>query len=136
MSKKKSINAMISVETMRKEYLVHRKIKLMTMLEPDGVKVSNLGDDLDASCIHGNQSRAFEDILPELMVIQTEINECNKEIDFLTETKEKIFEKIKEMDNVKDQVKYLREYIGLSLYDVSEVLGYSYNYVKKLSSKK
>lgn len=134
MSKRKSINAMLSVETMRKEYLVHRKIKLMVKLAPEGIKTSHLGDDLDASCIHGNQSKAFQDIIPEIMSIQSQINDCNTEIDLLKKLKEQIFEKINEIDDVKDQVRYLREYVGMSLCEIADLLGYSYNYIKKLSA--
>lgn len=125
---------MIEIEKLRKEYLVHRKIRLMAALEPDGIKTSSFGDDLDASCIHGNRSKAFEDILPEIMVIQTEINKCNEELGLLEDLKEKIFEKIKEIDDLKEQVKYLRKDIGLSLYEISEVLGYSYSYIREIAS--
>lgn len=134
MSKVKSINSMIEIEKLSKEYLIHRKWRLMELLEPDGIKVSNLGDDLDASCIHGNRSKAFEDILPEIMEIQQKIKEHNREIDVLVNLKNQILEQIDSIDNVNVKVKYLRDQVGCSLYEIAEILGYSYNYIKKLSA--
>lgn len=134
MSKVKSINSMIEIEKLSKEYLIHRKWRLMESLEPDGIKVSNLGDDLDASCIHGNRSKAFEDILPEIMEIQQKIKEHNREIDVLVNLKNQILEQIDSIDNVNVKVKYLRDQVGFSLYEIAEILGYSYNYIKKLSA--
>ena len=134
MSKVKSINSMIEIEKLSKEYLIHRKWRLMESLEPDGIKVSNLGDDLDASCIHGNRSKAFEDILPEIMEIQQKINEHNREIDVLINLKKQILEQISSIDDVNVKVKYLRDQTGCNLCEIAEILGYSYNYIKKLSA--
>ncbi|WP_186855124.1 hypothetical protein [Acetobacterium paludosum] len=133
MSKGKSINAMIKIEKLRKNYLIDRKSYLMEHLAPDGIKTSYMGN--DASHIHGSGSRAFEDILPEIMEIQSYINECNKELEILQRLKEQIFEQIEQIDSISDKVRYLRDYIGLKLQEISDVTGYSYDYVKELSAK-
>lgn len=135
MSKVKSIYAMIEIENIRREYLIHQKCRLMKALEPNGIKVSSLGDDLDASCIHGNSSKAFEDIWPKIMAIQADINDCNKEIEIIERLKNQMIEKINSVESVDIKVKYLREYIGLSLYEIADVLGYSYAYVRELSAR-
>lgn len=106
----------------------------MNQLAPDGIKTSNLGDDLDASCIHGNQSRAFEDILPEVMELQQQINEHNREIDVLVNLKNQILEQISSIDNVNTKVKYLRDQVGYSLQEIALVLGYSYDYIREISA--
>jgi predicted transcriptional regulator len=135
MSKIKSITAMIEIEKLRKEYLIHRKWRLMEALEPDGIKVSSLGDDLDASCIHGNSSKAFEDIWPKIAPIQVEINDCNQEIMILQRLKNQMFEKINGVCSVDEKVKYLRDYIGLSLCEIADLMGYSYDHIRRLSAK-
>ncbi|WP_243135849.1 hypothetical protein [Acetobacterium tundrae] len=135
MSKVKSITAMINIETTCKDNLIRRKGRLMSQLAPDGIKTSNLGDDLDASCIHGNRSRAFEDILPEVMELQQQINEHNREIDVLVKLKNQILEQISSIDNVNTKVKYLRDQVGYSLQEIALVLDYSYGYVRNISKK-
>lgn len=135
MSKIKSITAMINIETTCRDNLVRRKGRLMSQLSPDGIKTSNLGDDLDASCIHGSRSKAFEDILPEVMELQQQINECNREIDILVNLKEQILEHIEGIDNVNNKVKYLRDQVGYSLQEIALVLGYGYGYIRKISAK-
>ncbi|MBU4440316.1 MAG: hypothetical protein KJ779_12165 [Firmicutes bacterium] len=107
----------------------------MSQLSPDGIKTSNLGDDLDASCIHGSRSKAFEDILPEVMELQQQINECNREIDILVNLKEQILEHIEGIDNLNMKVKYLRDQVGYSLPEIALVLGYSYDYIKEISAR-
>ncbi|MCG2729886.1 MAG: hypothetical protein L6276_06320 [Acetobacterium sp.] len=135
MSKIKSITAMINIETTCRDNLVRRKGRLMSQLSPDGIKTSNLGDDLDASCIHGSRSKAFEDILPEVMELQQQINECNREIDILVNLKEQILEHIEGIDNLNMKVKYLRDQVGYSLPEIALVLGYSYDYIKEISAR-
>lgn len=135
MSKIKSITAMINIETTCRDNLVRRKGRLMSQLAPDGIKTSNLGDDLDASCIHGNRSKAFEDILPEIMELQKQINEHNREIDVLNNLKNQILEQISSIDNVNVKVKYLRDQVGYSLHEIALVLGYSYDYIKEISAR-
>ena len=135
MSKIKSITAMINIETTCRDNLVRRKGRLMSQLSPDGIKTSNLGDDLDASCIHGSRSKAFEDILPEIMELQKQINEYNREIGVLVNLKNQILEKIDSIDSVNVKVKYLRDQVGYSLQEIALVLGYSYDYIRHVSSK-
>lgn len=135
MSKIKSITAMINIETTCRDNLVRRKGRLMSQLSPEGIKTSNLGDDLDASCIHGSRSKAFEDILPEVMELQKEINEYNREIDILVNLKKQILEQISSIDNVNMKVKYLRDQVGYSLHEIALVLGYSYDYIKEISAR-
>lgn len=135
MSKIKSITAMINIETTCRDNLVRRKGRLMSQLSPDGIKTSNLGDDLDASCIHGGRSKAFEDILPEVMELQQQINEYNREIDILVNLKNQILEQISTIDNVNTKVKYLRDQVGYSLQEIALVLGYGYGYIRKISAK-
>ncbi|MBC3901519.1 hypothetical protein GH811_18125 [Acetobacterium malicum] len=107
----------------------------MSQLSPDGIKTSKMGDDLDASCIHGSRSKAFEDILPEVMELQQQINEYNREIDILVNLKNQILEKIDSIDSVNVKVKYLRDQVGYSLQEIALVLGYSYDYIRHVSSK-
>lgn len=135
MSKIQSITAMINIETTCRDNLVRKKGRLMSQLSPDGIKTSNWGDDLDASCIHGSRSKAFEDILPEVMELQQQINEYNREIDILVNLKNQILEQISSIDNVNMKVKYLRDQVGYSLHEIAVVLGYSYDYIRHLSSK-
>ncbi|WP_243167323.1 hypothetical protein [Acetobacterium malicum] len=135
MSKIKSITAMINIETTCRDNLVRRKGRLMSQLSPDGIKTSNLGDDLDASCIHGSRSKAFEDILPEVMELQQQINEHNREIDVLVNLKNQILEQISSIDNVNTKIKYLRDQVGYSLQEIALVLDYSYGYVRNISKK-
>jgi len=132
MAKCKSINAMIKIEKLKKSYLIDRKSYLMEHLAPDGIKTSYIGD---TSHIHGSGSRAFEDILPEIMEIQIHINECNKELEILQMLKEQVFEQIEQIDSIGDKVRYLRDYIGLKLQEIADITGYSYDYVKELSAK-
>jgi hypothetical protein len=135
MSKIKSITAMINIETTCRDNLVRRKGRLMSQLSPDGIKTSNMGDDLDASCIHGSRSKAFEDILPEVMELQQQINEHNREIDVLINLKNQILEQISSIDSVNVKVKYLRDQVGYSLHEIALVLGYSYDYIKEISAR-
>lgn len=135
MSKVKSITAMINIETTCRDNLVRRKGRLMGQLSPDGIKTSNMGDDLDASCIHGSRSKAFEDIFPEVMELQTQINEYNREIDILVNLKNQILEQISSIDNVNTKVRYLRDQVGYSLQEIALVLDYSYGYVRNISKK-
>lgn len=135
MSKIKSITAMINIETTCRDNLVRRKGRLMSQLSPDGIKTSNLGDDLDASCIHGSRSKAFEDILPEVMELQQQINEHNREIDVLINLKNQILEQISSIDSVNVKVKYLRDQVGYSLHEIALALGYSYDYIKEISAR-
>ncbi|PKM61442.1 MAG: hypothetical protein CVU99_03445 [Firmicutes bacterium HGW-Firmicutes-4] len=107
----------------------------MSQLSPDGIKTSNMGDDLDASCIHGSRSKAFEDILPEVMELQQQINEHNREIDVLINLKNQILEQISSIDSVNVKVKYLRDQVGYSLHEIALVLGYSYDYIKEISAR-
>lgn len=135
MSKIQSITEMINIETTCRDNLVRRKGRLMSQLGPDGIKTSDLGDDLDASCIHGSRSKAFEDILPEVMELQQQINEHNREIDVLINLKNQILEQISSIDSVNVKVKYLRDQVGYSLHEIALVLGYSYDYIKEISAR-
>ncbi|MBI4855831.1 MAG: hypothetical protein HY818_03705 [Acetobacterium woodii] len=107
----------------------------MSQLAPDGIKTSYLGDDLDASCIHGSRSKAFEDILPEVMELQQQINEYNREINILINLKNQILEQISSIESVNVKVKYLRDQVGYSLHEIALVLGYSYDYIKEISAR-
>lgn len=132
MSKIKSITAMINIETTCRDNLVRRKGRLMSQLSPDGIKTSCITN--DAESIHGNYSKAFEDILPEVMELQQQINEHNREIDVLINLKNQILEQISSIDNVNMKVKYLRDQVGYSLQEIALVLGYSYDYIRHISS--
>lgn len=105
----------------------------MVKLSPDVIKTSCITN--DAECIHGNSSKAFEDILPEIMVLQQQINEHDKEIKILKNLKDQIIEHIEGIDNVNMKVKYLRDQVGYSLQEIALVLGYSYGYIRNLSIK-
>lgn len=133
MSKIQSITEMIKIETKCRDNLIRRKIGLMVKLSPDVIKTSCITN--DAECIHGNSSKAFEDILPEIMVLQQQINEHDKEIKILKNLKEQIIEHIEGIDNVNVKVKYLRDQVGYSLQEIALVLDYSYGYVRNLSIK-
>lgn len=132
MSKIKSITAMINIETTCRDNLVRRKGRLMSQLSPDGIKTSCITN--DAESIHGNSAKAFEDILPEVMELQQQINEYNREIDILVNLKNQIIEQISSIDNVNAKVKYLRDQVGYSLQEIALVLGYSYDYIRHISS--
>lgn len=116
------------------EYLVLRKCKLMAGLWPAGLN-SNAGSYLDADNIHGNKSRAFEDVLPEIMALQGKINEAKREIKLIDDTIEKIENEIRGVDSLDDKVRYLRDYIGYSLYEISKKLGYSHDYIREISAR-
>lgn len=133
MSKIQSITEMINIETKCRDNLIRRKISLMVKLSPDVIKTSCITN--DAECIHGNSSKAFEDSLPEIMVLQQQINEHDKEIKILKNLKEQIIEHIEGIDNVNMKVKYLRDQVGYSLQEIALVLDYSYGYVRNLSIK-
>lgn len=133
MSKIQSITEMINIETKSRDNLVRRKISLMAKLSPDVIKTSCITN--DAESIHGNSSKAFEDILPEIMEMQQQINEHDKEIRVLTNLREQIIEHIEGIDNVNTKVKYLRDHVGYSLQEISLVLGYGYGYIRKISAK-
>lgn len=132
MSKIQSITEMINIEIKCRDNLIRRKINLMVKLSPDVIKTSCITN--DAECIHGNSSKAFEDILPEIMVLQQQINEYDKEIKILKNLREQIIEHIEGIDNVNMKVKYLRDQVGYSLQEIAVVLGYSYDYIKKISA--
>ncbi|UYO62807.1 hypothetical protein LNN31_18895 [Acetobacterium wieringae] len=133
MSKIKSITAMINIETKCRDDLIRRKIKLMAKLSPDGIRTNCITNDADS--IHGNSSKAFEDILPEIMELQQQINEHNREIDVLINLKDQILEQISSIDAVDTKVKYLRDRVGFSLQEIALVLGYGYGYIRKISAK-
>ncbi len=133
MSKIKSITEMIKIETKCRDNLIRRKIGLMVKLSPDVIKTSCITN--DAECIHGNSSKAFEDILPEIMVLQQQINEHDKEIRILTNLRKQIIEHIEGIDNVNTKVKYLRDHVGYSLYEIALLLDYGYCYNRKISAK-
>jgi len=133
MSKIQSITEMINIETKCRDNLIRRKISLMVKLSPDVIKTSCITN--DAECIHGNSSKAFEDILPEIMVLQQQINEHDKEIKILKNLKDQIIEHIEGIDNVNMKVKYLRDHVGYSLQEIALVLDYGYGYIRKISAK-
>ncbi|AFA49838.1 hypothetical protein Awo_c35170 [Acetobacterium woodii DSM 1030] len=103
----------------------------MVKLSPDVIKTSCITN--DAESIHGNSSKAFEDILPEIMELQQQINEHEKEIKILENLRGQIIEHIEGIDNVNVKVKYLRDQVGYSLQEIALVLDYSYGYVRNIS---
>jgi tetrahydromethanopterin S-methyltransferase subunit G len=132
MSKVESYKAEIRIEEARRDYLILKKCKLMSDLEPDGIKVT--GSYLDADNIHGNNSKAFEDILPKIMAIQAEINQHNKQIDLLNKLIRCVETDVDKIQCIDKKVEYLKTHVGYSLQEIATRLGYSYNYIKKISA--
>lgn len=105
--------------------------KLAKIYGPSEVK----GIDYTKPHIQETGQLAFEDYLHRLQQLDHHIYLHEEAIKRMTDTKNKIKEKLEELEGLDKRVVYMRDIEGMTLADIAEELGYSEIYIKKISAK-
>jgi predicted nucleic acid-binding Zn-ribbon protein len=77
----------------------------------------------------------FEEALEMLAKIQGHIFLHQRTIKEMEKSKKKIEDSIEKLEGLDKRVAYLRDIEGLALVEISNKLGYSYQYIKEISAK-
>ena len=77
----------------------------------------------------------FEEALEMLAKIQGHIYLHQRAIKDMEKSKNKIEDSIEKLEGLDKRVVYLRDIEGLGLIEISNKLGYSYQYIKEISAK-
>lgn len=77
----------------------------------------------------------FEEALDMLAKIQNHIYLHQRAIKDMEKSKKKIEDSIEKLEGIDKRVAYLRDIEGLALVEISNKLGYSYQYIKEISAK-
>ncbi len=93
------------------------------------------GIDYTQPYVDGTSQISFEAALKQMQKIENHIALHQDTIDKLEKSKKKIEEYIKTLDGLDRKVVYMRDIEGKKLVDIAEELGYSYDYIREISSK-
>src|SRR5699024_1463954 len=78
---------------------------------------------------------SFEAALKQMKKIESHILLHQNTIERLEKLKKEIEDNIKELEGIDKKVVYMRDIEGKKLVDIAEELGYSYDYIREISSK-
>lgn len=129
-----SLRAEKEIEVEHLKQLRRQKLRLMEEAAPKGYRTGT--SYVDADNIHGNRSPAFVDILPKIMMMDQEICNCENQIRVIEKAEKLIMDRALGLNKTEKVVTVLRDYVGLNLREIAEVLGYDYGYIRKISAKR
>lgn len=114
----------------RIEYLERHVERLIKSMAPNGIKGINYVDEG-----HGNgNTREAIHVLNEILTAKDEISRLQVESTELRLRIETVKKAIEQIDNAPTKVRLLKSICGLSLPEIARETGYSYDYIKHLSS--
>lgn len=85
--------------------------------------------------VQGSSQIGFEEALFRLHQLESHIFIHENAIKKMTESKESIEDCIESLEGLDKKVVYMRDIERKSLVDISEELGYSYQYIKEISAR-
>lgn len=85
--------------------------------------------------IHAPHNQEALTFLNEVSKLKAEIEELEARRDDIKTSSDKMIEIISKMESVDNKVVYLRDVCHLRLSDISEMLDYSYDHVKRISAR-
>lgn len=112
-------------------FLKREMRRLLRRNGPSGYGGASFSDEIHAP---RNQREAIN-ALNEIADLQAEIAELEAQRDEIKTMNDKIIETINKMDSIDNKVVYLRDVCHFRLPEISELLGYSYHWVKQISAK-
>lgn len=99
---------------------------------PEGIKAERSYKDYDN--IHGIGGRmSAETLISEVMRINKRIRELEEDNAQMKENCRKVENVLPYLKHNKSRVRYLRDYCGMSLLEISEMLDLSYQYIRRLA---
>ncbi|MCF6461480.1 sigma factor-like helix-turn-helix DNA-binding protein [Clostridium sp. Cult3] len=93
------------------------------------------GIDYTQPYVDGTNQIGFEEALEMLHKIENHIYLHQQAIANMEKSKKKIEENIKKLEGLDKRVVYMRDIEGMTLADIAEELGYSYQYIKEVSAR-
>lgn len=114
----------------RIEYLERHVERLIKSMAPNGIKGISYTDEGHGS---GNTREAIH-VLNEILTAKDEISRLQIESTELRLRIETVKKAIEQIDNAPTKVRLLKSICGLSLPEIARETGYSYDYIKHLSS--
>lgn len=93
------------------------------------------GIDYTQPYVDGTSQIGFEEALEMLGKIESHIYLHQQAITNMEKSKKKIEESIKGLEGLDQKVVYMRDIKGMTLADIAEELGYSYQYIKEVSAR-
>ena len=93
------------------------------------------GIDYSQPHVDSTNQIGFEEALEMLGKLESHIYLHQKAIQSMEKSKKKIEEKIKGLEGLDKRAVYMRDIEGMTLKDIAEKLGYSYDYIREISSK-
>lgn len=93
------------------------------------------GLDYSQPAVQGSGQLAFEEYLIRLMKLENHIYIHEEAIGRMTKSKDRIKKKLEELEGLDKKVVYMRDLGNKSLVDISNELGYSYDYIKEISAR-
>lgn len=101
----------------------------------DGPPSDISGIDYSQPSVQGARQIGFEEALEMLGKLESHIYLHQQAIANMEKSKREIEEKIKGLEGLDKRVVYMRDIEGMTLKDIAEKLGYSYDYIREISSK-
>lgn len=77
----------------------------------------------------------FEEFIERLQKLESHIFIHLEAIANMEKSREKMEEKIKQLEGIDQQVVFMRDIKGKSLVEIADELGYSYQYIKEISAR-
>lgn len=105
--------------------------KLAKVYGPSDVK----GIDYSQPKVQNTNQIGFEEFLERLYKLEHHIYIHEEAIESMIKAKAKIEEHLKSLEGIDQQVVYMRDIEGKKLMDIAEELGYSYDYIREISSR-
>lgn len=104
--------------------------KIGSLWGPSDIKAINYSDERG-----GGYRLDFHDTLEKMGRLDELINECIYSIREIELTL-KLVEKLETMEDIGDKIYYYRKVKKMKLYEIARIMGYSYDYIRKLANKK
>lgn len=93
------------------------------------------GIDYTQPAVQGSGQLAFEDYLIRLRKIENHIYIHEEAIEGMIKSRDKIKEKMEELEGLDKKVVYMRDIEEKKLAAIAEELGFSYDYIKEISAR-
>ncbi len=108
----------------------HRSLRKRLLSGPEEIKGYDISKDRGQS-VHKTVDKEYE----EYVVIQQRLRGAEQRLSELKKLKKKIDLRVKKLEGLDYQVVLLRDIEGLRLTDIAEELGYSEDWIKRISSR-
>lgn len=105
--------------------------KLAKAYGPSDVK----GIDYSQPKVQNTNQIGFEEFITRLQKLENHIFIHLEAIANMEKSREKMEEKIKQLEGIDQQVVFMRDIKGKSLVEIADELGYSYQYIKEISAR-